>query len=93
MMNGEPARYYLAYSSAFDYAPFVYFMDEYKAAAKRAGGLYVKEARQFGWFNQPLVVTWTATEEINKAIERELYELPPFCNGVSGLPKPIIVPV
>ena len=53
----------------------------------------MREARQFGWSNQPKVVTWTGNREINEAVVEALYELPPFNRGVSGLPSPVIYPV
>lgn len=93
LLDNKPMRYYLGYSSAFDTKPFTYHTEKYKAAVKAAGGENVREARQFGWSNMPKVVTWTGNRETNEAIEKLLYELPPFNRGVSGLPSPIIYPV
>lgn len=90
-------RYYLLHSAAFDYPPFTYHTDMYKEAVKRSGGKNVRTARQFGWSNQPRVVTW-AVDQVDefdratvRAIDSELEKCPPFA-GNGGLPCPLIIP-
>ncbi len=83
-------RYFLKHSAAFDSPPFTYHMDAYKAIVKACGGQNVRDAYQYGWSNQPRVVTWSGNSEINKAIEKGLYAALPFSKGVGGLPSPII---
>ena len=92
ILSDLPLRYCLKNSAAFDYPPFTYHIEKYKAAVKRAGGQNVRESNGFYWRNQPRVVTWTGNRRINKAIKAELYNLPPFNAGSRGLPSPIIIP-
>ena len=64
-------RYYLKWSSA-DY------VDLYKEVIKEAGGKNPRVCCQYGWSNQPKVVTWAGDAEINKAIDEALSGLLPF---------------
>lgn len=92
ILDDDMMRWGLRHSAAFDYPPYTYHMEDYKEAIKAAGGVNVREAYQFGWSNQPRVVTWTGNSRINRAIETALYKLAPFNTGVSGLPAPLMSP-
>jgi hypothetical protein len=50
-----------------------YKLDLIKAAIKEAGGKNVRQANQFGWSNQPKVVTFSADrKELVEKIERHV---------------------
>ena len=63
-------RYYISQSSGFSYGKRQIL--GLQAAVKRGGGKNVRDSRQFGWSNQPLVVTFTATPPMLKKIETEI---------------------
>jgi hypothetical protein len=89
-------RYYLAYSAAFSRPPFKYHINKYRDAVARGGGFNVRTARQFGWPNQPPVVTFSVadTDDIHtrplRGIEAEIAKEPPFCDFKDSLPCPLI---
>lgn len=65
-MNKE--RVYLAHSAAFTTIP--YNIPAIKSLVKENGGQNIRTALQFGWSNQPKVVTWANhTKQIAQAIE------------------------
>lgn len=66
-------RYYLSWSSYFTRNE--YNIDEITTAIKSAGGRQVRTARQYGWKNQPLVVTFTADYTEVWPIELKLREI------------------
>ncbi len=93
LSNPQATRFYLKYSATFDYPLFVYHTNLYKKTIKEAGGKNVRTSYQFGWSNQPKVVTWTGTAEINQAIDKALSACSPFASRFVGdglLPCPII---
>ncbi len=53
-------RYYVDNSSWFDNHP--YNVNQISKAVKEAGGERVSASNNYGWSNQPKVVTFTATE-------------------------------
>lgn len=55
-------RYYISNSSIFDSAPH-YELEKIKAALRLAGFKNVREARQYGWRNQPKVATFEGRPE------------------------------
>jgi hypothetical protein len=68
-------RYYVYRSSWFDSHP--YDIDKIKEAVKQGGGKNIRTANQFGWSNQPKVVTFSlgskddyvSTETYNKILK------------------------
>ncbi len=54
-------RYYLQWSSWFD--THKYDTLRTISAIRKGGGSYIRESNQFGWSNQPKVVTFRATQK------------------------------
>ncbi|RLF03031.1 MAG: hypothetical protein DRJ64_08710 [Thermoprotei archaeon] len=67
-------RYYVDNSSWFDSHP--YNKAQIKAAVKRGGGKNIRESHNYGWSNQPKVITFEATKStvstVEKAIQKAL---------------------
>ena len=63
-------RYYVDYSSWFNAHP--YNRTKIKAAVMRGGGTNTRLSYNFGWSNQPKVVTFDATPSIKNRIEKEV---------------------
>ena len=61
-------RYYVAQSSGFSYSKSV--TPRIAKVVKAAGGRNVRSSLQFGWSNQPSVVTFDANPGQVKAIEK-----------------------
>lgn len=75
-------RYYLHWSCAFSGSP--YDVPAIQAIVKVNGGKNVRQANQFGWSNQPKVVTWTSDIDTRKKIDQALKnELPAFQNTIA----------
>ena len=66
------ARYYVDYSSWFDTHP--YNRPKIKKAVAKGGGKNIRESNNFGWSNQPKVVTFTATPSITNKILKAVQE-------------------
>lgn len=66
----RPTRYYVKASGGSVHTPTdLLFI---KALVKEAGGKNVRTARQFGWINQPDVVTFSGYSEEERNVERKL---------------------
>lgn len=64
-------RYFVDYSSWF--INHKYDIDKIKKAIKDAGGFNIRLAHNYGWSNQPKVVTFNGNEErVKKSIQKAL---------------------
>jgi hypothetical protein len=74
LASGEKKRYTVTNSSIFNTEK--YDIEKIKQAVKKAGGSNIRVSNNFGWSNQPKVVTFDASEfelnSINKAVSEEL---------------------
>ena len=71
-------RYYLHYSSIFDNPNNNYDIDIFKIAIKNNGGKNIRTSNNYGWSNQPKVITFNADNDTLKDIKNELNKLPLF---------------
>lgn len=75
-------RYYVSQSCIFSERP--YDVPAIQAIVKTNGGKNVRACNQFGWSNQPKVVTWNSDYDTKKKINEALKsELPAFKNTIA----------
>lgn len=66
----KPTRYYVAPAGGSCYAEWE--LDNIKALAKMAGGKNVRTVLQYGWSNQPEVVTFSGYSEEDRNVTKIL---------------------
>lgn len=65
-------RYYVDWSSWFDMNP--YDIEKIKKAVKKGGGSNIRLSNNYGWRNQPKVVTFTANNTDIYRIKKQLQD-------------------
>ena len=71
-------RYYLQYSSVFDNPNNNYDIDLFKIIIKNNGGKNIRISNNYGWNNQPKVITFNADKNTLKKIKIGLNKLRVF---------------
>lgn len=71
-------RCYLDYSSVFDNPINIYDIDLFKKVIKDNGGKNIRTSNNYGWSNQPKVVTFEVNNAILKKVRKALNTLPVF---------------
>jgi len=71
-------RFYLHHSSIFDNPDNIYDINLFKKVIKNNGGKNIRTSNNYGWSNQPKIISFNANIGTLKDIENGLNKLPVF---------------
>ena len=80
-------RYYLGYSTIFDDPQNIYDTHVLKKVIKNNGGKNIRMSNNYGYSNQPKVVTFNADNSTLINIKNALNKLPIFSLGCNIMEK------